>query len=104
MREGNYAVFAADIPLNAVWRRDLYRLPVFSLRMPLLMARSIAESVGRSRFPAAVPSPAVSAVRMRFIIVRTRVRLARLTAARSIDCLARLSTDFLRFLTLVGVP
>jgi hypothetical protein len=41
---------------------------------------------------------------MRFIIVRTRVRLARFTAARSRDCLARFSTDFLRFLTFVGVP
>jgi hypothetical protein len=29
-----------------------------------------------------VESPAVRAVRMRFIIVRTRVRLARFTAAR----------------------
>src|SRR5947209_14428531 len=68
------------------------------------MARSIAASVGRSKFPAAVASPAPSAARIRLIIVRTRVRLARLTAARCTVCLARFSTDFFRFLTFVGVP
>src|SRR5438128_11724173 len=67
------------------------------------MARSIAASVGRSKFPAAVASPAPSAARIRLIIVRTRVWLARLTAARRKVCLARFSTDFLRFLTFVGV-
>jgi hypothetical protein len=36
--------------------------------------------------------------------VRTRVRLARLIAARAIERRARFSTDFLRFLTFVGVP
>src|SRR5258708_30150227 len=44
------------------------------------------------------------AVRSRRIIVRTRVRLARLTSARSRDCAARFKTDFFFFLTLVACP
>src|SRR5207253_17102 len=68
------------------------------------MARSIADIVGWRRLPAAVASPAVMAVRRRRIIVRTRVRLARLMSARSRDCFARLSTDFFRFLTFVAAP
>src|SRR5216684_1208134 len=44
------------------------------------------------------------AVRRRRIIVRTRVRLARLTSARSRDCAARFKTDFFFFLTLVACP
>src|ERR1700733_12521949 len=68
------------------------------------MARSIAAIVGCKRLPAAVASFAVIAVRRRRIMVRTRVRLARLTSARSRDCCARLSTDFFRFLTFVAAP
>src|SRR5712692_8179018 len=44
------------------------------------------------------------AVRKRRIIVRTRVRFARLTSARSRDCAARFKTDFFFFLTLVTCP
>src|SRR5580704_3327333 len=68
------------------------------------MARSIADIVGCNRFPAAVASFAVMAVRSRRIKVRTRVRLARFTSARSRDCCARFSTDFFRFLTFVCPP
>src|SRR5260370_38614228 len=68
------------------------------------MAWSIADIVGCSRVPAAVASPAVIAVRRRRIMVRTRVRLARLTSARSRDCAARFKTDFFFFLTLVACP
>src|ERR1700730_12582468 len=68
------------------------------------MAWSIADIVGWRRLPAAVASPAVIAVRRRRMRVRTRVRLARLTSARSRDCWARFKTDFLRFLTLVACP
>src|SRR5258708_16077964 len=38
------------------------------------------------------------------IRVRTRVRLARFTSARSRDCAARFKTDFFFFLTLVACP
>src|SRR5438552_9824240 len=68
------------------------------------MAWSIADIVGWSRLAAAVGSPAVMAVRRRRIMVRTRVRLARLTSARSRDCAARFKTDFFFFLTLVACP
>src|SRR5713101_7495725 len=68
------------------------------------MAWSMADIVGCRRLPAAVASPAVMAVRKRRIIVRTRVRLARLTSARSRDCAARFKTDFFFFLTLVACP
>src|SRR5204863_6861242 len=68
------------------------------------MAWSIADIVGWSRLPAAVGSPAVMAVRIRRISVRTRVRLARFTSARSRDCAARFKTDFFFFLTLVACP
>src|SRR5260370_30240869 len=68
------------------------------------MAWSMADIVGWRRLPAAVASPAVMAVRSRRIIVRTRVRLARLTSARSRDCAARFKTDFFFFLTLVACP
>src|ERR1700704_4163484 len=68
------------------------------------MAWSIADIVGCRRLPAAVASPAVMAVRRRRIRVRTRVRLARLTSARSRDCAARFKTDFFFFLTLVACP
>src|SRR5882762_11089072 len=44
------------------------------------------------------------AVRRRRIRVRTRVRLARFTSARSRDCAARFKTDFFFFLTLVACP
>src|SRR5882762_6859433 len=44
------------------------------------------------------------AVRRRRIIVRTRVRLVRLTSARWRDCAARFKTDFFFFLTLVACP
>src|SRR5260370_27205398 len=44
------------------------------------------------------------AVRRRRISVRTRVRLARFTSARSRDCAARFKTDFFFFLTLVACP
>src|SRR5260370_31493275 len=37
-------------------------------------------------------------------MVRTRVRLARLTSARWRDCAARFKTDFFFFLTLVACP
>src|SRR6266481_4961216 len=74
--------FAAFTPLNAKARRDLYRFPVFSCNTPLLMATSIADSVGCSKVPAAPASPALIAVRSRLINVRTRVRLARFTSAR----------------------
>jgi hypothetical protein len=57
-------------------------IAVFSCSTFLAMAWSIADIVGWSRLPAAVASPAVMAVRRRRIIVRTRVRLARLTSAR----------------------
>src|SRR3989442_9017373 len=60
--------------------------------------------VGCRRLPAAVASPAVMAVRRRRIMVRTRVRLARLTSARWRDCAARFKTDFFFFLTLVACP
>src|SRR6266478_5788812 len=60
--------------------------------------------VGCRRLPAAVASPAVMAVRRRRIRVRTRVRFARLTSARSRDCAARFKTDFFFFLTLVACP
>src|SRR5260370_28369287 len=60
--------------------------------------------VGCRRLPAAVASPAVMAVRSLRIMVRTRVRLARLTSARSRDCAARFKTDFFFFLTLVACP
>src|SRR5258708_35334028 len=60
--------------------------------------------VGCRRLPAAVASPAVMAVRRRRIRVRTRVRLARFTSARSRDCAARFKTDFFFFLTLVACP
>src|SRR5712672_3237429 len=43
-------------------------------------------------------------VRRRFIMVRTRVRFARLISARTWDCLARLRTEGLRFFTLVVAP
>src|SRR6266705_3534710 len=68
------------------------------------MAWSIADIVGCRRLPAAVASPAVIAVRRRRIMVRTRVRLARLTSARWRACAARFKTDFFFFLTLVGCP
>src|SRR6267154_5542994 len=68
------------------------------------MAWSIADMVGCRRLPAAVASPAVRAVRRRRIMVRTRVRLARLTSARWRDCAARFKTDFFFFLTLVACP
>src|SRR6267154_1006397 len=68
------------------------------------MAWSIADIVGWRRLPAAVASPAVMAVRRRRIIVRTRVRLVRLTSARWRDCAARFKTDFFFFLTLVACP
>src|ERR1700687_2012291 len=68
------------------------------------MARSIADMVGCNKFPAAVASFAVIAVRSRFMSVRTRVRLARLTSARWRDCAARFKTDFFFFLTLVACP
>src|SRR6266851_2766498 len=68
------------------------------------MAWSIADIVGCRRLPAAVASPAVIAVRRRRIMVRTRVRLARLTSARCRACAARFKTDFFFFLTLVGCP
>src|SRR6266478_579695 len=68
------------------------------------MAWSIADIVGCRRLPAAVASPAVMAVRRRRIRVRTRVRFARLTSARSRDCAARFKTDFFFFLTLVACP
>src|SRR6266849_4188477 len=68
------------------------------------MAWSMADIVGCRRLPAAVASPAVIAVRRRRIIVRTRVRLARLTSARCRDCAARFKTDFFFFLTLVACP
>src|SRR5882724_6439018 len=64
----------------------------------------MADIVGCKRLPAAVASPAVIAVRRRRIMVRTRVRLARFTSARSRDCCARFKTDFLRFLTFVAAP
>jgi hypothetical protein len=44
------------------------------------------------------------AVRKDLIIERTRVRFARLTADRLMDCAARFKTDFLRFLTFVAAP
>src|SRR5713101_1486769 len=68
------------------------------------MAWSMADIVGCRRLPAAVASPAVIAVRRRRIRVRTRVRLARFTSARSRDCAARFKTDFFFFLTLVACP
>src|SRR6266849_5024438 len=68
------------------------------------MAWSMADIVGCRRLPAAVASPAVMAVRSLRIIVRTRVRLARLTSARRRDCAARFKTDFFFFLTLVACP
>src|SRR5713101_10210622 len=68
------------------------------------MAWSMADIVGCRRLPAAVASPAVMAVRRRRIKVRTLVRLARLTSARSRDCAARFKTDFFFFLSLVGCP
>src|ERR1700726_3323959 len=68
------------------------------------MAWSIADIVGCKRFSEAVRSPAVMAVRRRRIRVRTRVRLARFTSARSRDCAARFKTDFFFFLTLVACP
>jgi hypothetical protein len=49
-----------------------------------------------------VESPAVIAVRMRFMKLRTRVRFARFTSARSRDCAARFKTDFFFFFTLVA--
>src|SRR6266566_3247799 len=64
----------------------------------------MADSVGWSRVPAVVPSFAAIAVRNRFIIVRTRVRFARLISARTWDCFARFRTDFLRFFTFVAAP
>src|SRR5712664_4245649 len=68
------------------------------------MTWSMANIVGWRRLPAAVASPAVRAVRRRRIMVRTRVRLARLTSARCRDCAARFKTDFFFFLTLVACP
>jgi hypothetical protein len=41
-----YALAAALNPFTATLSRDLYRFPVFSSSTPLLIARSIAESVG----------------------------------------------------------
>src|SRR5689334_5501703 len=64
----------------------------------------MADSVGCSSVPAVAPSFAAMAVRRRFIMVRTRVRLARLTSARTWDCRARLMTEGLRFFTLVVAP
>src|SRR5579864_8740479 len=64
----------------------------------------MADSVGCSSVPAVVPSFAAMAVRRRFMMVRTRVRLARLISARTWDCLARLITEGLRFFTLVVAP
>src|SRR5260370_35667248 len=64
----------------------------------------MADSVGWSRVPAVDPSFAAIAVRNRFMIVRTRVRFARLISARTWDCFARFSTDFLRFFTFVAAP
>src|SRR3989442_4506175 len=64
----------------------------------------MADIVACSRFPAAVASFAPMAVRKRRISERTRVRFARFTSARWRACCARLMTDFLRFLTLVGCP
>src|SRR5260370_24748743 len=68
------------------------------------MAWSMADIVGWRRLPAAVAWLAVRAVRRRRIMVRTRVRLARLTSARWRDCAARFKTDFFFFLTLVACP
>ena len=90
--------------MQATDNRDLYRFAVFFSSTPLVTARSIAEIVGCSNLSAAAASPVPSAFRNDFIIERTRVRFERFTAARVIDCAVRLSTDFLRFLTLVAVP
>src|SRR5216683_3801429 len=100
----SYAFAAALNPFTATLSRDLYRFPVFSSSTPLLIARSIADSVGRSRLPADAESFAAIAVRSFFMTVRTRVVLARLISARIRDCLARLMTDFLRFFTFVAAP
>src|ERR1700676_560805 len=64
----------------------------------------MADSVGWSRVPAVVPSLAAIAVRRRFMIVRTRVRFARLNSARTWDCFARFRTDFFRFFTFTVAP
>jgi hypothetical protein len=90
--------------LHARDSRDLYRLAVFFSSTPLVTARSIAEIVGDSSLLAAVGSPEPRALLSDFIMERTRVRLDLFTAARVMDCAARLSTDFLRFLTFVAVP
>src|SRR5882672_7548636 len=97
-----YAFAAALNPFTATLSRDLYRFPVFSSSTPLLIAWSIAESVGRSSVPADAESFAAIAVRSFFMMVRTRVVFARFISARTRDCLARLMTDFLRFFTFVA--
>lgn len=77
-----FYAFAAFTPLNASASLDLYRFPVFSCSTPLLMATSIADSVGCSIVPAAFLSPELIAVRSFLISDRTRVRFDRFTSAR----------------------
>ncbi len=104
---GDYALaeaFGDPTERQAIDSRDLYRLAVFFSSTPLVTARSIAEIVGDSSLLAAAASPEPTALRKDLIIERTRVRLDRFTAARVIDCAARLSTDFLRFFIFVAVP
>jgi hypothetical protein len=72
--------------------------------MPLLIARSIAESVSENTAPAAAASLASSAARNFRISERTRVRCDRFRSAWTRACFARFNTDGLRFLTFVGVP
>jgi hypothetical protein len=82
----------------------LYRFAVFFSSTPLVTARSIAEIVGDNSLSAVAASPEPTALMKDFIMERTRVRFDLFTAARVIDCAARLSTDFLRFFTFVAVP
>src|SRR5207244_13016797 len=102
-KNSRYA-FAAFAPLNASARRDLYRFPVFSCSTPLLIATSIADSVGCSKVPAAFASPEPMAEPSFLIHVRTRVRFDRFTSARWRACAARFKTDFFFFFTLVACP
>src|SRR5258707_12821100 len=68
-----YAFAAALNPFTATLSRDLYRFPVFSSSTPLLIAWSIAESVGRSRVPAEAESFPAFAEPTFFMLLGTRV-------------------------------
>jgi hypothetical protein len=99
-----YAFFFAFKAFKAKVSLDLYRFAVFSVKVLLRIALSKSEKVAEASFSAVTVSPAVKAVRIRRIDVRTRVRFMRLIAARAADCRIFFNTDFVFFLCLIVVP